>query len=1067
MQKPANESPNTSRLMQFLFLRSTLALLLLGLVIIVGALAWTSMVRENNPDLAIPQAIITTEWAGAAPEQIEKQISQALEKKIRGLNGLKRIESGSFNSYSIVTVEFNADEDTVIAMNLLRAKVDEAQSEFPDGVKKPNIEQVSVNNTPVISYMLSGDLPEEILQISARRLQKQLEQLKGVRKVDIAGEREETVYIRLHPERLRSLDISPALVQQRIESANLDASWGRYEADRYYLELYFAARFSALEQLEQLAITRLTPDRIVRLGEIATIEQRLEKPEVKTAFSYRGSPFSNGVGLDVLKAAGGDTLAIIQRVNDAIDASRQHADWPHGLEVTITSDQGNLIREAFNEIFDSIWQASLAVFAILLLLLTWRESTIAGLAIPLTLLASLGIIWGMGNTLNSMVIIGMVLALGMLVDVFILVMEGMHDGLYMRRLSFSEAALRTVKTFAKPAFAGQLTTILALVPLLAVGGIDGKFIRTLPITIVVCLLVSFVMAFLLCVPLSRFLLGGQAGDAKPTFMDRLTQRISGSLQRWLVAVPLINRKIAGAWVASAVVLLVLAVQAVSVLPVEMYPKDDGRNLGITLEMDSSATLERAEHVATLAGDYLSTLPWLESVTRYAGQKSPMATGSLKESLIPSQRPNIVGFSAVFVPKDERNRLSFSYLDEIRAGLETALANETGIRITLSADTGGSGNDDPIQILLQGPEIEQLAALSQAVQSLLQNTPGTTDVRDNLGQFQGQVRMSPIQEALSFHGLTEADLAQQIRMATEFDEISKFKRPGTEDDLPVRLGTFWSSRGDDIGGPRYLSELATLQIVTAQGELVPLGSLVDYQLMWIPQVLVHTDSTRTVTVRARTQGRTALSVLSDIQPQLDALKAQWPAGYEYRFSGEAESSEETFGSMGLAFLVALLLVFVVLTLLFESFAQPFIILSTVPLAMTGTFAGFFFSGQALSFPGIIGMVTLVGIVVNNAIVMVETINTHRDAGLPIADAAARGAADRLRPILSTTVTTVAGLVPLALSSPVWYPLAMAIVYGLMFSTVVALVVVPSLYLLLNRDAEQHAQTNKLSPQPAVS
>ncbi len=1062
MQKTVDKQ-SVSGLMQFLFLRSTLALLLLGLILVVGALAWTGMVREANPDLAIPQAVITTEWGGAAPEQIEKQVSQELEKKIRGLKGLKRIESGSYNSYSNVTVEFQADEDVDTAMNQLRAKVDEAQAEFPAGVKKPRIEQVSVNDTPVVSYMLSGDLPEEILQDAARRLKKQLEQLKGVRKVNIAGERENTVYIRLHPERLRTLGISPQSIQQRIDSANLDASWGRYESDRFNIELYFAARFDDLQGLKQLAIAQLATDRIVRLGEIADIEKRLEKAEVKTAFSYKNRPFNKGIGIEVLKSAGGDTLAIIERVKQHIKLAEKQSDWPHGMQATVSSDQGDLIQESFNEIFDSIWQASLAVFVILLLLLTWRESTIAGLAIPLTLLASLGVIWGLGYTLNSMIIIGMVLALGMLVDVFILVMEGMHDGLYLRRLSFSGAAIRTVKTFARPAFAGQMTTILALVPLLAVGGVDGKFIRMLPVTIVVTLLTSFVMAFLLCIPLSRFLLDKQSGEIKATLMDRMTQRISSTLKRWLMTVPLLNRKIALAWVTGAIVLLILSIQSMGLLPVEMYPKGDGRNLGITIELPADTTLSQSEHIGDLAGDYLVDVPWFESVTRYVGRKSPLATGSLKESLLPSKSPNVVGFSAIFLPKDERDQLSFTYLDEIRAGLEQALSDEVGLRITFTPDVGGSTIDDPIQILLQGPDINRLAVLSREVQAELQKVPGTTDVRDNLGQFRMQLRFAPILEALSFHGLTEADLASQIRMATEFDEIAKFKQPGTEDDLPIRLGTFWESRGHEIGGPVYVSEMATLQIVTANGDLVPLGSLVDWDIKKIPEVLVHTDSVRTVTVRARTEGRTALSVLQDFQPQLDSMKDSWPAGYDYRFSGEAESTEETFGSMGMAFVVALLLVFTVLTLLFASFSQPFIILSTVPLAMTGTFAGFFFSGQATSFPGIIGMVTLVGIVVNNAIVMVETINAHRANGMPVEEAAARGAADRLRPILSTTITTVAGLLPLALSSPMWFPLAVAIVYGLMFSTVVALVIVPALYVLMDGKSttEQAGQESAVS------
>lgn len=1039
-----------SKLMHMLFLKQTIAFLLLVIFVAGGAMAWQTMVREDNPDLNIPQAVITTEWGGAAPEQIEKEVTQELEKKLNGMKGLKRYDSGSFNSYSITTVEFEADEDVAAAMNLLRAKVDEAQAEFPSAVKKPKIEQVSVSNSPIITYMLYGDLAAENLQRAAKALKDRLEQVSGVQEVEIAGERETTVYVRMYPERLRALGLSPAQVKNRLQGANLDSAWGNYEADTFNIELYFAARFDNLEQLRQIAISRLAPDRIVRLGEVALVEKRLEKADVLTSFSGQGDEYRDGVAIQIKKRPGADSVKIINIVKANMEEAKGLPLWPHGMKSYITSDQSERINESFNDIFTNIWQAMLAVFIILLFLLTWREATIAGLAIPVTLLAALLIVWGTGSTLNNMVIIGMVLALGMLVDVFILVMEGMHEAIYNRKLRFAEAAIHTVKTFAKPAFAGQLTTILALTPLLAIGGVDGKFIRLIPITTVACLIASFIIAFALCIPLSRYLLGRNKGSNELTFMDRVTNFLGKKLYNWLKVVPLAGRFTAFLWTIGAVALLYVSLMAVGKLPVQMYPKDDGRNLGVLVELAPSTTLKQAEGVAELAAEYLRKQPYLDNVTQYVGQKSPLSSASLKEALLPNEASNYIGFSAIFLPRDQRDREGYQYLPELKAGLEKALEHIPGSRILFTPETGGSSTDDPIQIRLSGDDMNYLADLSQKVQVALRSVPGATDVRDNLGAFRAQVRFEPKQEALSFHGLSESDLAEQIRFATEFDEVGKFKVEGVSDDYDLRLGTYWYSRGHEIEGPRYFDELSNLKITTQSGEVIPLGSLVSYKLTQVPQVFVHTKGVRTVTVLSKTEGRTALEILAVIQPTLDEMKKDWPTGYDYSFGGEAESTEETFGAMGIAFMAAIFLVFAVLTILFDSFKQPLIILSTIPMALIGVFGGFFLFGFPFSFPAVIGLVTLVGIVVNNAIVMVETINTHRKTGMEVREAAARSASDRLRPIVGTTITTVAGLLPLALSNAMWFPLCMAVMFGLMFSTIVSLVLVPTLFFLLERD-----------------
>ncbi|MCG7536983.1 efflux RND transporter permease subunit [Pseudoalteromonas sp. OOF1S-7] len=1031
-----------------LFVDKVISTLLLAILLVGGVLAYSGMLKENYPDLEIPQAIITIEWPGAAAEQVEKEVTKPLEDALNGLQGLKKLQSGSQFSYAVIAVEFKSDEPMNEAMQRLRAKVDEGKAEFPGAVKTPLIEQVSVNDTPVIEFMLYGSLDDTSFSQVVKTIEKRLEAKPGVKKVDKGGYRETVVHVRMLPDRLRSLKLSPNLVRQRIEEANLDTSWGEYDDGNRIHRLYLAGRFDDIKALQQLPITRLNDNRLIRLEEVALVYKGLDKVKSETYFSEQGEPFTQGVSLGVKKRPGVDTITLINEVKAAMVEYQTQGFWPDGLKVQIISDESALIDESFANVFSNIWQAMLAVFVILMVLLTWREALIAGAAIPLTFLGALMILGLFGYTLNTMMIIGMVLALGMLVDVFILVMEGMHDNLYRKRLSFKEAALATVKTYAMPAFSGQLTTILAMAPMMAIGGVDGKFIRLIPITAVLCLVLSYLIAFLICIPLSQYLLSN-AKQAQMSTVDKLTLVAGQSLQRWLNRFALRSRRRASAWVAGSVIVWLISTGLMSTLPSLLYPKADGRNLAITIELGPDATLAQSRSVAERAGAYLATRPYFENVTMYVGKKSPRAISSISDQLLLNENPNLVGFSALFVPKDERTQLAYEYVPELRAGLNEVLADVAGITVLFTPEVGGSSNDDPVQIVLSGSDMAQLSAYASQVQQQLATVNGVTDVRNNLGAWQSQVRLTANREALNFHGITEQDFASQLRLATEADEYGKFKLAGTEDDLKIRLSTYWESRDEDIGGPKSLAEINLISLFTPEGELVPGGNLVEYEIDAVPPLYTHAQTQRAITIKAKVEGITVGEVIAQLDPQLQAWQRTWPEGYRYSYAGEAENAEETYGSAGMVFVLAIMMVFAVLTLALDSFKQPLVVLFTIPLALIGTFSGFWVFQIPFSFPAMIGLIALVGIVVNNAIVMLDTINGHIKAGVGLSDACARGAAERLRPIIGTSITTIVGLVPLGLSDPTWFPLCFAIIFGLLASTLVAMIVIPAMYMLVSR------------------
>lgn len=1043
------KSETTSSTFRFFFIKRIFSTLLLILMILSGFIAYQSLVKEANPDLEIPMATIITTWPGSSPELVEKEITTNIEKNIKTLSGVKRYFSNSRNSVSALVVEFAADAPLEESMQLLRTKVNEAESEFPKDAEKPSVGVIEISNVPIVTFVLYGDLDDALMDKQARRLKDQLEILPGVRKVDISGNRQEVVKIQLIPSMLSDLSIPPTMVKNRIMQANIDMPWGKFEHPNLNTLMELKGQFRDVATLKALPITRLAQGRVVRLGEIAHVRRDLEAETTRTAVSSEGEEYRKAVSLSLYKSPGEDTINVIKKAKEAMTGAEQTAEWPHTLHYMVVSDESELIWEALTMTFNSIWQAMFAVFIILFIMLSWREALIAGLSIPLTFLGVLAVVWSMGYTFNAMVIVGMILALGLLVDDFILMMEGMHDAVG-KGLTLQQAQIHTLKTYAIPSLAGSLTTILALAPLMAIGGIMGKFIRVMLVTTVTCLGLSYLISIVIDIPLAPVILKKRSnGHSKPGKMDRLVKSVSGRLCQWLQHYAVRSKPVAFLWCTATVVIFVVSLMGFGQIPSQMMPEEDSRNLGISIELTPDADLEQSQMLADRVGEVLRQKKYFKNITKYVGMKSPFSSSSLADNLAENKTPYLSGFSCLFIPKDQRDKLGYEYVEELRHEIEMELQHFPGAVLTLTTQTEGSG-EDPIQFAIVGNDMDMLRQISQEIQSKLTKVPGTTDVRDTLGPARVNWWFTPRHEVLDFYGITEVDVASQGRIAMVSDKIGEFTMPGTQDNLDILLGMAWPSRQGESGGPKAWEELFQINIFNREGQSFPVYDMLESHLDQAPLSITHKNGRRSVTVMAKTAGRTAGEILEDFIPELDKMQQTWPAGFSYNIAGEAEEMEEAFGSAGQALIVAFVLVFSILALLFDSFKQPFIIMFSVPFAMIGVFGGFFLAWIPMSFSAFIGIIALAGIAVNDAIVLIETMNNHRRDGLPVKEAAARGAGDRLRPILSTTITTAVGLTPLALSDPGWMPLCVAIIFGLTASTLICLFVIPCLYLLLTPD-----------------
>lgn len=1049
---PSKASPGA----KFFFLKTVFAILLSVLLIVGGLLGATSMVKEGDPDINVAIATIETTWGGADPETIENQVTDKIEKELKSLKGLKDLSSASFNGSSIIQIEFVAEAPIAESISLVRAEVDEAKPEITDEADEPEVEQISTQDAPVLTIGLYGDIDLAVLSKAAEEIEDILETVPNVRKVDLSGNRQEVIHVQLIPSRMVAMGISATQVRDAIQKGNRDLPWDQIESDQIGSQLRYYGRFRSLEDLRNLPVARLGSNteggegqegRVVSLQEVAQVRRDLEREKSRAFLSSQQRDFQRFINVDLVKVPGSDTIQVIDDSASAIESAKQNPSiWPYGMEYRIISTDADQINKDLLNVFNNAWQGVLGVFIVLLFALTWREAIIAGLSIPLTFLGALAVLFLFGFTLNKMVQVGMILALGLLVDVFILMMEGMHEGIFVEGLSFDRAALKTVKTYAVPAFSGQLTTILALAPLMAISGTMGKFIRLIPISAIVCLILSYIIALLVDIPLSRYLLGNIKAKGQKSKIDRLTQTASEKFRKWSLAVTIRNKTTARISASAALALFVTATVLVGTLPGTLFPESDGRKLSINIELPPTTTLDSSQKVADEVGKLLQSKNYLESVIKLVGQRSNLVQES---GIKPNDGNYLVGFSAVFTSLEDRSKPSFEYVDELRSELNSSLRQYPGASLVINDESTGEGGD-PIEIELVGRDMSELRRISGEVQLALRQIPGAIDVRDDLGALRPDIKLRPRREAINFYGLSDDDLALQGRYLMTDNDIGDFPIGGGEEDLEIRLSTMWSSREGGIGGPTRRDELLTIPILTPNGTTIAGTQVLDIEFGNAPLSITHKDGRRTVTVLAKNKDRTVGEIIAQLEPKLQEMKRKWGQGYDYKFAGELETQGETFASAGQMAIVSLFLIFAVLVVQFSSFTQPFIIMLAIPFAFIGTFLGFFFLEIPMSFPAVIGIIALTGIVVNDAIVAIETMNSHKEKGMLVRDAAARGAADRLRPILTTSITTIVGVIPLALGDPIWFPLASAIGFGLIASTVIALLVIPCLYLLLTPD-----------------
>lgn len=1012
--------------------------LLTALVFLLGTTAAFTLPKESDPEVTIPIGVVTTIYPGASPLDVEKLITEEIEDEISELDDVDVYRSTSSEGVSSIVVEFDADAEIDGRIRALKDAVDDATSQLPDEAERPVVKQISVTDQPILLIAMALDLTEEKLKQVGKVLQDELESIPGVSEAKIVGIRNREVQVTVDAAQLERYDLSLRDVITTLQQHDAQLPVGAIEQNNKRYTVRFEGGLKDPDTIKLLPITSLSSAPIT-IGDVATVTDGLEEVSTFSRFSLGGQPARSALSIEIFKNDGDDAIGVVTSVKDKMTALQ--ADLISGSELSYSQDRAQQIRDELSNLLSNGFQTVIIVFLLLFLFLGFREALLAGLCIPLTfLMAFIGLAY-FGYTINFLSLFSLILALGILVDSTIVVVEGMHKYLYLGE-SPVNSAKKAISEFQAPVISGTLTTVSAFIPMMFSSGITGQYIRVIPVTVILVLIASLFVS-LAIIPMlgSRFLKPRTVDKKEPLkqheeekaqmlFMQRMSQWYEVKLKSLLD-----NRRLRRGFMAviGVLFLISLSLPVIGLLESVLFPKVDADEMFVQVELPLGTTVQKTDGLMSRLELELYGDPRIASFVSSSGSAGGQSAGSAGGS------SHIGRLSVNLVKADERTETSDEIIEEYRQ----RFAAYTEATITFSQQDAGPPQGLPVEITFRGEDIRELERLALDGQALLRTIDGAVDVARS-------TKDTPFEYAFVINrlkaaqvGLTPLAVAQTLRSALFGTDAIELKLDDEDVDVVVQLNLNPDSIDPGTTQETTINTLERLLIPTPDGT-VPLNALVETTLQSSTDSIQHEDGERIAKVTSALKpGFTTQSVLDAFIIRSDELRI--PEGYTMTFGGEAEEVAKSFTDLYSAMFIGIFLIGTILILQFNSFRQPFFILMTLPLALIGVLPGLAITGQPLSFPAFIGIVALLGIVVNDAIILIDQININRRNGMPREVAILEAGRSRLQPILLTTITTVAGILPLTLSDPVWGPLGFTIIFGLMFATVLTLAVIPIVYL----------------------
>ncbi|MBO3272785.1 efflux RND transporter permease subunit [Hymenobacter defluvii] len=1082
---------------------------------IAGVFAYIKLGKEKFPDIVIPRIIVATVYPGTSPTDIENLVTRQLEKEIKSVNGVKKINSTSNQDYAIVDVEFNSGVDVQYAKQLIKDAVDKASSELPNDLPAPpTVQEVNISEQPIMYINLAGNLPLSQLKSYADDFQDKIEALPEITRVDIVGALEQQVNVDVDLNRLRASRLSFTDISNAIARENITISGGSVDVGDQKRAVRVAGQYANAANIADIQIKNLNGSAI-RLGDIATVTDAFKDRE-----SYARLDGKTAITLNVVKRQGENLIEASDKIKTIIaDAEKT---LPKELTITVTGDTSNDTRVTLNDLINTIIIGFLLVTLILMFFMGTTNALFVGLSVPLSMFLAFVLLPTLDFSLNMIVLFAFLLALGIVVDDAIVVIENTHRLLHEHpEMTTAQAAKYAAGEVFVPVLAGTLTTVAPFVPLMFWPGIVGSFMFYLPVTLILTLMSSLIVAFIMnpvfavsfmereenhggkvvawreLSTLAKLSIGAVAVIAVIGYLSGST--FLGNLMLTLLAFIFLNnyvlvKLIAGfqmkvlprfqngyqslvrwalnwpiAIMVSMLVLFVVAFFAVGARSpkVEFFPSGDPKFIYTYLKMPVGTRVEVTDSVARILERRIYGVIGRENhdvesvitnVAIGAGDPGEATATGVSQS-------NLAKIGVAFKETSERTGPATSeYMNKIRE----VVKGIPGAEISVDKEASGPPVGKEIAIEVAGDDYPTLAKLSKKVTRYVDslNIGGIEQLRSNLEDRNPEIAVDINRTRANREGISTAQIGSEVRTAIYGFEASKFKTPDDEYPIQVRYAEPYRNDVDAI-----LNSPLTFRDATGQVRQVPISSVADVKYGTTYGGIKRKDTKRVITISSNVLGGfTGPDVVRNIEQALKSFPT--PPGYTIRMGGAQEDQQETSSFLGIAAIGAIGLIFLVLVTQFNSVSKPIIILTEIIFSVIGVMLGLAITGMNISIVMTgVGIIALAGIVVKNGILLVEFTDMLRSQGMKLREAIVLAGRTRLNPVILTATAATLGLIPLAIGLNIdfyelfnsghpnffiggesvvfWGPLAWTIIFGLVFATIITLLVVPVMYLLNER------------------
>lgn len=1017
-------------LWNFFLDRRQLSYVLVVVLLVAGAYAVIRIPKENTPQIDLAIAVVTASLPGASAEDMESLVTNKLEAQISGISNIDTLTSSSGEGVTAITVQFTANADTDQSIQDLRDAVSRARPNLPSDVESPQVTKINFSDQPIIAVSISGErTPLEFSRLGTT-LQDELLNISGVSQVQIAGvpEREVTVIVRR--EALEQYGLSVTDVISAISSSNAALPAGRISMDGVNYNVNFKGGITDPAQVRDIAVSS-TNGVPVYLRDIADILDGLAPSTTYSRVSIGGVPSRDGITLLVYKQSSADIQETAMRVEERL--RELEATTLNGLDVFVppSTDQGVQVREQLGTLTETGLITVVLVILVLLITIGWREALVAGLAIPLSFLIAFIGLYATGNTLNFISLFALILAVGILVDSGIVVTEAIHARLKIFPMPIL-AAKAALHDYAWPLIAGTMATVAVFAPLFFLTGIIGKFIAGIPYTLIFVLIASIFVA-LGIVPLIAVLFT----KGKPNRLEVMQEHYTGLISDWYtrhLRTILEHRRAQNIFLTTLFVGMIGAF----LLPISglvgatFFPNEDTDYIYLNLQTPQGTVLEQTDLLVRQVEEVLYADPDISSFQTTVGASSALTGESSSGSNQANVTLNLHG---------DREKTS----SEIGAELQKELNAIQGADIQVLQATAGPPSGAPVFIEFVGDDLGDLITVADRAKQLLASIPHVTNITASTQSNGTEFNLAIDRAKAASLGLNASAVGAALHAAIQGTKATSITQNKENIDVVVKLNLNPAYTGPGDTAQTTIDSIKNLSVRNNAGTTVLLGSVLQDSLALSSAAIQHKDKNRIQTVSAYPGPETDVAaVVAEFQKRAGELNA--PEGVAISYGGESESINESFTQMFVALIAGLVLMFVILIISFNSIRYTLYLLYIVPLSLIGVLGGLALTGQSLSFTSLLGIIGLGGVIINHAIILMDSLirNLRDNPHKPLIDIVVESAEMRFRPIVLTTIATVIGMIPLALSNPTWGPFAFTVMFGLLFAICLTLVVVPVLF-----------------------